>query len=496
MKRKHTTTKILDKVRAVERLQAGESLFSVGAAYNVGRQTLLDWLKQYEQLKESSLHLNNANRTRIQSSTLYPKTSEALFVWFVYMREKGMPVDGIMLRAKALAFFREFKDGPEDFCASEGWLSHWKKRNSIRALSVSGEALSSADHNLPSFMEKFQQLIEEEDLCYEQIYNADETGLWYKTLPKKTLAEKIQKRTAGYKVNKERVTILACANATGYHKLPLFVIGKSEKPRALKHVNKFDLPVKYGHQPSAWMSRYLFKEWFFNDFVPQVCQYLANKNLPQKAVLLLDNAPVHPDEKELVSGGIRVLYLPPNVTATVQPMDQNVLENLKQKYRRNFLEFIVQQLEDNRDVRSAIKSVNILNIIHWSADAWNNVDASTIARSWKGLFLTTYKPDDDNDINECDNRVAEMEDLTNLQHLLNNLPISEHISLEEPDIEESAVHNLAVSVCPSTIFSLVDKVVTCLMVKDLRRSVEKGGLRRSQRMVMRTKSDGHLEEGT
>lgn len=42
-----------------------------------------------------------------------------------------------------------------------------------------------------------------------------------------------------------------------------------------------------------------------------------------KILLLLDNAPAHPPAEELnaVNENVEVVYLPPNVTALIQPMD-------------------------------------------------------------------------------------------------------------------------------------------------------------------------------
>ncbi|GBM79646.1 hypothetical protein AVEN_203075-1, partial [Araneus ventricosus] len=53
-------------------------------------------------------------------------------------------------------------------------------------------------------------------------------------------------------------------------------------------------------------------------------KHLEDVGLPQKAVLLLDNATSHPSKEILKSedGNIFVKYLPPNVTAHIQPMDQ------------------------------------------------------------------------------------------------------------------------------------------------------------------------------
>lgn len=68
-------------------------------------------------------------------------------------------------------------------------------------------------------------------------------------------------------------------------------------------------------------------------------KYLRDKNLPAKALLVLDNAPSHPSTEHLQSqdGQIEVIFLSPNTTSLLQPMDQGVLENLKRHYRRELL---------------------------------------------------------------------------------------------------------------------------------------------------------------
>jgi hypothetical protein len=82
---------------------------------------------------------------------------------------------------------------------------------------------------------------------------------------------------------------------SGTHKLKLAVIGKAKKPRSLKGIEASNLPVHYLNQKWAWMNRDIFKEWFDKKFVPQVHDHLKSKGLPEKAVLLLDNAPSHPN---------------------------------------------------------------------------------------------------------------------------------------------------------------------------------------------------------
>lgn len=99
------------------------------------------------------------------------------------------------------------------------------------------------------------------------------------------------------------------------------------------------LPVNYYAQKSAWMTQQIFTEWFKTVFVPHVQRDLKSKNLPPKAILVLDNAPAHPDNNlQSDDGNITCYFLPPNTTPLIQPMDQSVIETLKRRYRKKFIQ--------------------------------------------------------------------------------------------------------------------------------------------------------------
>jgi hypothetical protein len=43
----------------------------------------------------------------------FEKTSEALILWFTQMRDKGSPISGPILQAKALEFHKHFNESKE-----------------------------------------------------------------------------------------------------------------------------------------------------------------------------------------------------------------------------------------------------------------------------------------------------------------------------------------------------------------------------------------------
>jgi hypothetical protein len=58
--------------------------------------------------------------------------------------------------------------------------------------------------------------------------------------------------------------------------------------------------------------------------------YREERNTEPKALLLLDNAPGYPDNLDTLRTcfPVEVVYLPPNTTSLLKPMDQGVISNV------------------------------------------------------------------------------------------------------------------------------------------------------------------------
>ena len=262
--------------------------------------------------------------------------------------------------------------------------------------------MSADDSAVEPFRKKLFRIVDEANLLPSQMYNADETGLYWKATPANTQVHRSEKHVAGHKTAKDRISVLACANADGSHRLVPMVVGKAKKPRALKNLSQ--PPCHYTGNKTAWFTQEIFSKWFHDRFVPDVIRFqreelgIARENV--KAILLLDNAPAHPAERELVGldGRIKVIYLPPNTTSLIQPMDQGVIEACKRGYRQRFqrecnvvIETEEDKVEDTRAQRTLAnyKSYNIRNALENWKDAWNNVKVTTLNNAWNKLLKGT-----------------------------------------------------------------------------------------------------------
>ena len=189
-------------------------------------------------------------RTRVDSGKNVD-LEDLLYEWIKQKRSLGIVISGPLIQEKAL-FFNQQLGGSETFKASRGWLAKFKARFGIRQLSVQGERMSADTEGGVLFKEELLKIIQEGQYPLENVYNADETGLFYKTMPKKTLAPADEQEAPGHKESKERVTIMTCANATGSHKIPLLLIGKSQHSHCFNGIT--NLHLSYTGQTNAWMN--------------------------------------------------------------------------------------------------------------------------------------------------------------------------------------------------------------------------------------------------
>lgn len=383
-KRKHNSCTLKEKLEVLKRLDKGESATQLSIEFGVGKATISDWKKKRAKIEQFCSATSDKTLQKRQTTTLssYDKLDNALFLWFTQERQKGIPITGPLIKEKAL-LLNKLMNGDQSFSASCGFLDRWKKRHGIRQLTITGEKLSADNNAATEYVEEFKEI----SSLYspQQVYNADETGLNFKALPTKSLASQEEKSAPGFKMDKQRLTVLACSNASGTNKLPLMVIGKSAKPRCFKNMNMDSLPVYYKNQKKAWMDRDLFKNWFEKQFVPNVKAYNEENGLPLRALLLIDNAPSHPEEMQLVCGDIKAIFLPPNVTSILQPMDQGVLQAIKQNYRKMLLRSL---LEDNEEltILEKLKKINVKDVIYWVAEAWENTSKGAVQKSWKNIW--------------------------------------------------------------------------------------------------------------
>ena len=255
----------------------------------------------------------------------------------------------------------------------------------------------------------------------------DETGLFFRALPEKSLAVKGSDCSGGKK-SKERITVSLCVNSLGEFEKPL-VIGHALKPRCFRNINPQNLPVVWTANKKAWMTTAIFTDWImkFNSRIAAQGRHV---------LLLLDNAPAHPQELEL--SNVVLQYLPANTTSMLQPLDLGIIKNLKCHYRTRQLRTILSKIDNASSATEVAKSISVLDACHWVKAAMDDIKPVTVENCFRKagikheleVDIEVTNPDEMVPLSELVPRVCEQLDIP-LQTVENILELDNDISATE-----------------------------------------------------------------
>lgn len=263
------TLTLKQKSEVIEQFRSGSSLTSLAKRYNVAKSTICAINKKSEKILQcvNDTFSGPGKRKTLRLSNM-PKMEKALFRWFLQLRNKNYPVTGLMIKEQAKILHSKINENQSEFIASDGWLQRFKTRYGVRLINKVTEDRQSSQPGLrDTFKRKLQERISELGLSSDQLYNADQSGLFWKLLPERIDTSPFEKNPEGNKIEKHRITFLGCANRTGLHKLKLLVIGNTKNPSDLEN---FDYLVDYRNSESPLITATIIKDWFHQLFVPQV----------------------------------------------------------------------------------------------------------------------------------------------------------------------------------------------------------------------------------
>lgn len=370
---------IKEKLKVLEDVDSGIKKKDVAIKYGIPANSLSTIIKNRESIFKQSEVLADCNTARKRiKSCLYEDVDEAVLKWISLVRDKNVPLSGTIIKEKAIEYAKSL--GLTEFNASNGWLDKFKKRHAIKEKVICGESADVSDQDCHLWQHGVLKKVLK-DYTPDNIFNADETALFFKCLPNKTLTFK-NDNCFGGKHSKDRITVMVASNMTGKEKLKLLVIGKSQKPRCFRGIKS--LEVEYDFNKKSWMTALIFKKWILN-----LDKRMGKER--RKIVMFVDNCPAHPKSIENLKN-IRLVFFPPNTTSKLQPMDQGVIKNLKCHYRRRILKKIINAIDNNQPV---IESINLRDCISELSKAWHDVNETTIKNCFsKAGFKNTPSASD------------------------------------------------------------------------------------------------------
>ncbi|MCP3953123.1 MAG: hypothetical protein GY697_13035 [Desulfobacterales bacterium] len=304
------------KYQAIMDVEDGKKKADIARQLGIPSNTLSTWLTEKEstKIKKSFESQQWGPKTKRMKKSQYEDVEEALDAWFRQARSMNINMSGPILHAKTQEFGAELGYKEE---ISMGFVNGFKRRKGIVFKNIVGEAKSVPQEAVDAWKSTLlPQLLK--DYTPDRIYNLDETGLFYKLQPSKSLVYKDEDGRGG-KLSKARITVMPCANMDGSHKLKPLVIGNCMKPHCFvrKRINIKQLPVDYFANKKAWMNSEIMREW-----LQKYDRLFAKKK--KHMAFVLDNCPAHPNLSPTLTN-IKLIFLPHNTTSITQPMDQGII---------------------------------------------------------------------------------------------------------------------------------------------------------------------------
>ncbi|XP_042240706.1 tigger transposable element-derived protein 1-like [Homarus americanus] len=238
-----------------------------------------------------------------------------LTMWMEGQNQCNAPVSLMVTQHKARSFIDNLKaaegEGSKDetFKASRGWFQRFKHHYNFHNIKMTGEAASSDTVTGEIFLPEFKSIIEEGGYSVKQVFYVDETDLFWKRIHERThISKEEKKRAQGFKAAKDLLKLLFGVNAAGDFKLKPMLISRAANSRALK---------------------------------------------------------AHPPSLKHLHDNVRVIFLPPNASALMQPLEQGIIVAFKTYYLRHTMDQLLKATdgENKPPIREYWQGFNILHAI-------------------------------------------------------------------------------------------------------------------------------------
>ncbi|GBM18149.1 Tigger transposable element-derived protein 4 [Araneus ventricosus] len=193
LKRKRMSLKEkIDVLEVAEREKL--SVRSLAERFYVGKTQISELLKDKEGIQKMWVLNSNENLKKWKfRKTETSEIDEVLMKWLRSACAKNIPVSGVLLQEKA----REIGEslGLETFKTLNGWLEKFWTRHNISFKQIFGEEKSVNPNEVTDWIGKLKSLLKGDD--DRDIFNVDDTGLFCRVLPDKTLCFKSENVVVG-----------------------------------------------------------------------------------------------------------------------------------------------------------------------------------------------------------------------------------------------------------------------------------------------------------
>ena len=197
-----------EKLEIIKRHENGASYAKISRDKEVPESTIRRLVKNKDELRKQSINSPSQNAklaTRIRSRAM-EKMEHLLSIWIEHNVQNSIPMSLNCIKSEALILYEKVKselcdksenEVNETFVASTGWFDRFRNRIGLKNVVINGEASSADEDAAKSYPIEFQKMIHDEGYCESQLFNFDETGLFYRKMPTRSYITADQKAMKG-----------------------------------------------------------------------------------------------------------------------------------------------------------------------------------------------------------------------------------------------------------------------------------------------------------
>ena len=129
---------------------------------------------------------NTCKKRKTGKESTFAELETLLFTWYKQALVSNIRIDGTTLREEAKIIAAQLNI--DNFSASNGWVSRFKDWHGLVFKKLAGESAEVSVESTDAWLESLPFLLGGYEL--HDVYNGDETGLFFNVLPDGTLAYK------------------------------------------------------------------------------------------------------------------------------------------------------------------------------------------------------------------------------------------------------------------------------------------------------------------
>ncbi|GFY61309.1 tigger transposable element-derived protein 1 [Trichonephila inaurata madagascariensis] len=189
-----TVLTINTKREMIAKVESGQKMADVVRQYGLNKSTVCTILAKKDITKKTQAAEGVTKITSAkQRSAIHDKIERLLLVWINEREMKRDVTSMSIVQEKAIEIFEKLKEQTPgssseelEFKATTGWFTKFKRKSGIKHVLMHGESASADKEAAEEYCLKFQEFIETEGYRPQQIFNCDETGLFWKRMPNRT----------------------------------------------------------------------------------------------------------------------------------------------------------------------------------------------------------------------------------------------------------------------------------------------------------------------